>query len=219
MGLRSFEKRLERMVEGTFSRIFRSGLRPVELGRRLIREMEDGRSVGVRGKTIVPNYFVVHLSEEDHDRFAEVDESLSRELADAAREHAADEGYRFMGPVQVVLMGDPSIRMGSFDIAASLKEGPGGVGPGSLVLPDGQRVELGSDPVVIGRLGTCDIAVDDRNVSREHTEVRAQGDGYVVADLGSTNGTRVNDEVVGEVALVDGDVIGIGSLSLRFEAS
>ena len=57
MGIRGFERRLERLVEGAFARAFKSGLRPVELGRRLVREMDDNRSVGVRGGTFVPNSF------------------------------------------------------------------------------------------------------------------------------------------------------------------
>ena len=91
--------------------------------------------------------------------------------------------------------------------------------PGSLVLPDGQRVTLGTEPLLIGRLGACDITVDDRNVSREHAEVQPHGAGYVVVDLGSTNGTSVNGEVIGESTLVHGDEIGIGTVTLRFEAS
>ncbi|MEO6629528.1 MAG: DUF3662 domain-containing protein, partial [Aquihabitans sp.] len=76
MALKGFERRLERMVEGTFARIFRSGLRPVELGRRLVREMDDNRSVDVRGRTVVPNQFTVEVSEADDERFAEVAGSL-----------------------------------------------------------------------------------------------------------------------------------------------
>src|SRR4051812_31062080 len=69
MGIRGFERRLERMVEGAFARAFKSGLRPVELGRRLVREMDDNRSIGVRGGTVVPNHFTVALSHEDLEQF------------------------------------------------------------------------------------------------------------------------------------------------------
>jgi hypothetical protein len=93
MGIRGFERRLERLVEGAFSRAFKSGLRPVELGRRLVREMDDNRSVGVRGGTVVPNAFTVLLSASDLEQFEGVQDSLARELGDAAREHARDEGY------------------------------------------------------------------------------------------------------------------------------
>ena len=65
MGLQSFERRLERMVEGAFSRVFRTGLRPVELGRRLARAMDSQRTIDVRGRTVVPNQFAIALSEDD----------------------------------------------------------------------------------------------------------------------------------------------------------
>ena len=103
MGLKGFERRLEKMIEGAFSIAFKSGLRPVELGRRLVREMDDDRSIDVRGRTVVPNAFTIELSPQDHEQFAGIGDTLTRELADAAREHARDEGYHFLGPVEVVL--------------------------------------------------------------------------------------------------------------------
>src|SRR5688572_1583655 len=128
MGIRGFERRLERMVEGTFARAFKSGLRPVELGRRLVREMDDHRSVGVRGGTVVPNHFTVSLSQSDHDQFEGVRDSICRELADAAREHARDETYQFMGPVEVEMVVDEKLRTGAFEITSRMQEGGGGAG-------------------------------------------------------------------------------------------
>lgn len=219
MGLQGFERRLERMVEGTFARIFRSGLRPVELGRRLVREMDDGRSIDVRGRTIVPNDFTVRLAEEDHERYAEVHDTLCRELADAARDHARDQGYHFLGPVQVDLVVDRRYRTGSFAIDARLREAPGGIGAGSLLLPDGSRITLEGHTLSIGRLSACDITIADPNVSRRHAEIRPLGDGYVLVDLGSTNGTRVNGSRVGQHHLADGDEVGVGNAVLVFEES
>src|SRR3546814_2964348 len=100
MGSRGFERRLERMVEGAFARAFKSGLRPVELGRRMIREMDDHRSVGVRGDTVVPNSFTVALSTSDLEQFEGVQDSLARELADAAREHARDRSEEHTSELQ-----------------------------------------------------------------------------------------------------------------------
>src|SRR6478736_2160965 len=114
MGIKGFERSLEKMVEGAFARVFRSGLRPVELGRRLVRAMDDNRSVDVRGRTIVPNAFTVDLAPEDYARLGEVRESLERELGEAARDHARDEGYTFMGPVHVELVENDRFRTGSF---------------------------------------------------------------------------------------------------------
>jgi hypothetical protein len=219
MGLQGFERRLERMVEGVFARAFRSGLRPVELGRRLVRVMDGQRSVGVSGRPVVPNAFTVTLSPDDHEQFADISDTLVRELCDAAREHARDEGYTFMGPVAVELLVDESQRKGSFEIEGRLRQGEGGGGPGSLLLPTGERVVLGEFVVTIGRVPESTIVLADPNVSRNHAEVRPQGDGYVVVDLGSTNGTRVNGVRVSEQALRDGDEIMFGNTRVVFTAS
>lgn len=219
MGIRGFERRLERMVEGTFARMFRSGLSPVELGRRLVREMDANRSVGVGGERVVPNHFIVALSPNDSERFAEVNQSLQRELADAAREHARDERYSFLGPIGVEFVADHRLKSGSFKVAASLREGERGLAPGSIVLPSGERIVLGEAIVTIGRLNDSTLVLEDPNVSRHHAEIRPHGTGFKLVDLGSTNGSKVNDERVGERQLRDGDIIEFGAIALRFEAS
>jgi hypothetical protein len=210
MGLQQFEQRLERLVEGALSKALRGGLQPVEIGRRLAREMDLLRRVGMRG-LIAPNSFVVSLSAPDAARFESFADALARELADIARDHARDEGYVFVGPVDVEIHRDPSLR--------EVAEGPEGLPAGSLVLPDGSRVVLGTEPVVIGRLPECTVVLSDPNVSRRHAEVRRQGNEVVVADLRSTNGTRVNGIPVHEKALADGDEISVGTTALRFETS
>lgn len=219
MGLKGFERRLESMVEGVFARVFRSGLRPIEIGRKLVREMDSNRSVDVRGRTIVPNSFTVNVSEEDFDRFAEIGDTLVRELCDAAREHAREEGYSFLGPVTVELVVDDRVRTGEFRVKSRMREGPGGVGAGSLLLPNNERYILGDRVVTIGRLPDCDITITDSNVSRHHAEIRPRGDGFVLVDLGSTNGSRVNGVRVTERELLDGDEIALGNTRLIFSAS
>lgn len=217
--MKGFERRLEHLVEGVFARVFTSGLRPIELGRRLVREMDINRSIGVRGRPLAPNHFDVWVSQTDYDRLVEIGDSLARELCEAAREHAREEGYSFMGPVSVDLAVDPKKRTGDFLIQARMREGVGGVGAGSLLLPNGDRYMLGADPVVFGRMPECDITLNDSNVSRRHAEIRPTGDAFVIVDLGSTNGTKVNGIRVGERELVDGDELGFGTISLIFQAS
>jgi hypothetical protein len=219
MGIRGFERRLERMVEGAFARAFKSGLRPVELGRRLVREMDDNRSVGVRGGTVVPNHFTVHLSAEDLDQFEGVQDSLCRELSDAAREHARDEGYAFMGPVEVEMVADDRFHTGAFQIDGRMVEGVGGSGAGSIVLPSGDRFQLTETVITVGRNPESNLVLADPNVSRSHAEIRPQGDRFVVVDLGSTNGTRVNGVRVDQRVLEDGDEVSFGNTRMRFEAS
>jgi hypothetical protein len=218
MGLQQFEERLERLVEGTLSKPFRSSLQPIEIGRRLTREMDLHRRVGVHG-LIAPNSFTVTLSPADVDRFANFIDALSRELADAAREHARIEGYSFVGPVDVQVYEGTRLRPGRFVVSAEVVEGPEQGPYAELVLPDGSHVELGDGPVTLGRLPECDVVLNDPNVSRRHAEFRRVTDGVVVTDLGSTNGTRVNGVPVREQQLVSGDEITVGSTTLVFELS
>jgi hypothetical protein len=216
VGLRSVERRLERFVEGTVGRLFRGGVRPVEIGHRIAREMADSRSVGVKGQPVVANHFAVRVAPDDLDRFAEVKDSLVRELCDATRDHAREEGWTFMGPVQVELDADSRLRGGTIEVDARMKEADGGVGV--LHLPSGQQVVLGEFVATIGRLSECTISFDDPNISREHASIRPDGDGFVLSDNGSTNGTLVNGAAISAHRLNDGDRIEFGATVIEFRA-
>jgi hypothetical protein len=218
VGLKGFEQRLERLVEGTFSKAFRSGVEPVEIGRKIVRAVDAGRTLGVSGREVAPNDVVVYLSPTDLEHFRSYVDVLARDLAEATRTHAKEEGYTFLGPVAVTLAEDEGLRTGDVDVVAQIAEGEGGR-VGSLLLPDGERLALSEQPAVIGRLPDCAVTLNDSQVSRHHAEIRPYGDGFVVADLGSMNGTLVNGTAVREQQLADGDTITIGSTTLRFEAS
>jgi hypothetical protein len=218
MGLQQFEQRLERLVEGAFSKALRGGIQPVEIARRLTREMDLLRRVGVKG-LIAPNAFAVTLSPQDAERFQSFADVLARELGDAAREHARSENYGFIGPVEVEIHSDPKMRAGRYKVMAEVREGPEGMPAASLVMPDGSRIVVGTETIEIGRLPECSIVLSDPNVSRRHAEVRRQGSDVVVADLRSTNGTRVNGVGVRERVLEDGDDITVGTTTIRFETS
>jgi hypothetical protein len=217
MGLQQFERRLERLVEGVFAKAFRSGLQPVEVGRRVTREMDLQRTVGVNG-VIAPNRFIIALSPSDTERFSSFADALVRELGDAVREHAKSESYSFVGPVEVELTVDDSLGAGEFLVAGETVEGAGGLPVGTLTV-DGRRLVIGEEPIAIGRLPDCDIVLNDPNVSRRHAEVRRRGNDFVVVDLGSTNGTKVNGDGVKQRRLADGDEISVGNTTLRFQAS
>jgi hypothetical protein len=217
MGLQQFERRLERLVEGVFAKAFRSGLQPVEVGRRLTREMDLHRTVAPKG-TLAPNRFKVALSPADRERFAPFEGELIVELVSAARDHAKTEGYLFLGPVEVLVATDADLAAGMLLVASEMA--PTEAGPASLVLADGTRVPVGRDPVAIGRLAECQVVLADPNVSRRHAEIRKaeDADGHVVVDLGSTNGTKVNGTPVRSQRLRDGDEITVGATTMRFEA-
>src|SRR5689334_7389707 len=133
MGLQQVERRLERLVEGVFSKAFRGGLQPVELARRVVREMEAGRTVSTRG-TVAPNHAVITLSEFDAERFESFADALTLELEEAMREHARDRQYRFIGPVKVELYQDPDFAKSEHTVVVEVRQGPGGMPAAALVL-------------------------------------------------------------------------------------
>jgi hypothetical protein len=247
MGLQQFERRLERLVEGVFARAFRSGLQPVEIGRRMTRVMDLERTLAPKG-TLTPNHFVVTLSPDDADRFAPIEDELVAELVSVAKDHAAREGYVFIGPVEVDLEVDENLVEGTLDVVGEMVRGTrsrsvadrreagayaGGAGGGGhfapasprsptagVVLPDGRLVPVDVTPFSIGRLPECDLVLADGNVSRRHAEIRASSDGWVLIDLGSTNGTRVNGYPISAPhVLSPGDQISVGNNVLRFDVS
>ena len=214
--MQRFEQRLERMVEGTFGKAFKSGLQPVEIGRKVTRELDARRQMGVHGVPVIPNNIGIYLSHEDFDRFESFADALARELAELVREHAREQGYQFVGSVTVHLVPDDDLRVGDCDVVTEIAAG---TRVGSLLLTDGRRIALTESALSIGRLPDNDIVVADPKASRKHAEIRPAGNGFMLVDLQSTNGTRINGTAVSEHVLVDGDVIAIGATEFRFEAS
>jgi hypothetical protein len=224
MGLQQFERRLERMVEGVFARAFRSGLQPVEIGRRITREMDLRRTIAPRG-TLSPNEFTVVLSPNDRTRFEPIESELVSELVQVAADHAQAENYVFLGPVRVIMETDDDLGPGMVLVSGEMVKGP--QTRAGLVLPDGRTIELGSKPVVVGRLPDSGVVLADPNVSRYHAEIRPAPSqysaatseaAYEVSDMGSTNGTKVNGiPVVNAQILRDGDTITVGATTMRFE--
>jgi hypothetical protein len=222
MGLQQFERRLERMVEGVFARAFRGGLQPVEIGRRMTREMDLRRTVAPKG-TLAPNSFTVVLSPSDYGRFTAIEDELIKELIDVAKDHADVERYSFLGPVTVTMETDDALRPGMVLVAGEMVQAEAPL-RARLVLPDGAVRDLGGRRFTIGRLPDCSLVLADPNVSRYHAELEpldgsgADQSDYTVADMGSTNGTKLNGSpLVGVQRLRDGDQIMVGSTAIRFE--
>lgn len=217
MVLRDFEDRLERLVEGMFARAFRTGLQPVEIGRRLVKDLDARRQLDTQGHPVGPNRFVVRLATDDLARFDPIHESLVGELRTMVREHAVEEGVRFLGPVVVELHDDPDSRVGMFRVEATFDET---VSPTThlayLDLPDGHVVALTATTATIGRLPESTIVLSDPNASRHHAELRPAGDSFELVDLESTNGSSVNGTRVSRKLLRHGDELTFGSVAIRF---
>jgi pSer/pThr/pTyr-binding forkhead associated (FHA) protein len=219
--LRDFERRLGALVEGFFASTLRSGLQPVELAKRVIREMDANKTVGVR-EVWAPNRFVFTLSVADGERFEQVEQALVSELRRVVRDTASERGWGLVGPPEIELQTDESLGKGRFDVDTSFVQGeeelaPAPSGQATLTaLNGGQTFALGASVVTLGRLPESDVVVDDPGASRQHARIRNSNGEFVLTDLGSTNGTLVNDESVQERVLDDGDRIMIGETVLEF---
>src|SRR3954471_9679320 len=252
--LRNLEAKLGGLVEGAFSRAFKSSVQPVELAHKLAKEMEESQMVSV-SRVYVPNHYRVFLSPDDREQFASYEPALRKELSDYLLEHARHEGLALTSRPQVEFMTDERLELGEFGIQAQLLSRPedeeeeaapagpdmapsaGAFGHPMVYSPDrearrlepapsraqallvgeGRRSVLSGERVLIGRSRECDIVLNDPNISRRHAEARRDGGGWAIADLGSTNGIKVNGRRVDQAPLEPGDRITFGLTELTFE--
>jgi hypothetical protein len=285
--LKNLETMIANLVEGMFGRVFRSEVRPMELARRLTREMDAHRTQSV-SRVYVPSEYAVWLSPEDRALYESVEPDLIEELCAYLLEHARRENLMLAAPPNIVFHTDERLTLGEFGIevhlaraqerevagaeherasaqegaehdedaadgvseewlASELKPSPppaadpvkrgetmiysssqriGGAvqeararrGSRAVLVVEGRRVLVPPPGAVLGRSRECDIVLDDAGVSRRHAEIRPSEDEWVVADLGSTNGVRVNGRALrGKQALQLGDRIDLGNTELVFE--
>ncbi len=264
--LRRLESRIADLVEGSFSRVFKSEVRPVEIARKLAREMEEHKSYSLQ-RTYAPNEYRVFLSPEDRARFGDTEHALAAEFSGYLLEYARRERLALMSRPIIHFETDDRLRLGEFGIQTSLVENPGreaeppparpaepavapepdvarSAGPGgrtmvhstadrvaerlgdargarrrrAILKLGGKRLVVGDDGATLGRSRSSDVMVDDPNVSRAHAEVRAHGSSWVLTDLGSTNGTRLNGRRVTQPEVLGpGDEIEVGTTTLTFD--
>jgi hypothetical protein len=119
MVLRAIEQKIEALFEGIFGRAFRTNVQPVELARKLAKEMDDHRTVSV-SRVYVPNEYTVYLASEDRQQFESYESSLKGELQDYLAEHARREQYALMTPPRVLFETDDDLDVGEFGIATRM---------------------------------------------------------------------------------------------------
>src|SRR5438034_1536843 len=115
--LRTIESKLESLFEGVFGRAFRTNVQPVELARKLTKEMDQHRSVSV-SRVYVPNEYTVYLAPPDRAQFASFEGSLIGELQEYLAEHSRREGYALLTPPRVLFATDPDLAMGESGVSA-----------------------------------------------------------------------------------------------------
>lgn len=216
------ESRLERVVEGLFSKAFRSKIQPAEIGRRLLREQEGGKQVNVDA-VYVPNRYVVLLAPEDHERFEGLIPKLRQSYIDLLKDNARQRRWRFPGTIEVALQAEEAQDKGRFTIYALhevTQEAPAGERR-PLIKTESQDLggswRLDQDSALIGRAEDSDIQIADQSVSRRHAQIVKRGDEWWVTDLGSTNHTFVNGDLIKERRLISGDTVRVGNVDLGFE--
>jgi hypothetical protein len=234
-------------------------VRPVEIARKLAREMEEHQSFSL-SRTYVPNEYRVYLSPRDRDRFADYEDALADELAGYLLEHARRERFALLSRPVIEFETDARLGLGQFGIqtrvvtpeeAAEDSAAPAVPVPPAiaredagktmvystaariaeplqepaivrvqraLLLFEGRRLVVGPTGATIGRSRQCEIVIDDPNVSRQHAEVRPRGGAWVLTDLGSTNGSRLNGRRIAHPEVIQpGDEIEIGTSVITFE--
>lgn len=121
--LRNLEARIEGLVEGVFSRAFKSEVQPVEIARKLAKEMDSHRTASV-SQTYAPNQYTVWLSTDDHERLEGYERSLAQELAGYLLEHARRQDYALLTRPEVLIKQDERLRLGEFGIQPRLVKPP-----------------------------------------------------------------------------------------------
>jgi hypothetical protein len=242
--LRNIEGKIEALFEGVFGRAFRTHVQPVELARKLAKEMDEHRLVSV-SRVYVPNEYSVYLAPSDREQFSSYEDSLRSELQEYLAEHARREDYALTTRPRVRFETDADLDVGVFGIATRMIQPSDEGAPEPIAEPgatmiyrpepepapepppaepetppvlsvNGTSHELGRERMIIGRSKDSDIRLEDPNASRRHAEVRREGAGYWIIDLDSTNGVAVNGRRIKRSRLAEGDRITIGSTDLVF---
>ncbi|MBF4163970.1 FhaA domain-containing protein [Nocardioides acrostichi] len=225
-GFQRFETRLEQAISGTFARVFRSAVQPVEIAAALQRECDNNAQILSRQRRLVPNDFHVELSPPDLERLAPYDTAMASELTEQLTEHAENNGYSFPGPITIEFEQADDLTTGRFRIRSRAKAKVTAnsthtqVRRARAVLEvNGTEHPLNPPGVVVGRGTEADVRINDPGVSRKHVEfrveVRRDGLKVDVHDLGSTNGITINGQRMTRAVADDGTEVTVGNTTLR----
>ena len=187
--LRSLESKIAGLVEGTFSRAFRSEVRPVEIARKLAREMEDHKSLSL-SSTYVPNEYRIYLSPRDRDRFSDYEDSLASELSGYLLEYARREKLSLQSRPVIEFETDDRLGLGEFGIQTRVVRPP--------EQPDAQpELEESGRTMVYSTAGRVAEPLEERARSRHETALLLlDGKRLVVGPAGATVGRSRQCDVV-----------------------
>ncbi len=190
--LRSLESKIAGLVEGTFSRAFRSEVRPVEIARKLAREMEEHKSVSV-SRTYVPNEYRVFLSPRDRERFADYEDALAAELAGYLLEYARRERLDLMARPVIEFETDDRLGLGEFGIQTGAIQAP----QDAQEVPAPAAAEQSGRTMIYSAAGRVAEPLEERARIRTQTALLlVEGKRLVVGPTGATLGRSRQCDVV-----------------------
>jgi len=233
-----FEALAEQIVEGTFAHLFAERLSPLEVAKHLKRAMEDHRTLTPDGTPTAPAHYWVYLNPRDHK--ALVTPSLDKELAHHVTELASQAGLTLDDVPVVHIIPDEGTACHNVHVSTSCASGEDdevektremkpsdlaktekGItaaprGRPFLILEGHRHVNLQQPVVSIGRALDNDVIIEDPRVSRHHAQLRQRYGHYVLYDLGSSRGTKINDYPVEECVLHSGDIISFAGVQVIY---
>ena len=212
--LENFEKGLERIVNGAFSKTFKSEIQPVEIAAAIRAEMDSKASILSRDRILAPNTFSVSLATPDFKRMATLGESLISELTELSTRHAVKQGFQFGAALSIKLVEDQTLNMAQVTVRSASQNTKVEWMPTLDVA--GKRFLLNKAHTSVGRDASADIQIDDNGLSRKHFEILWDGKNAAVRDLRSTNGTMVAGKKIDEVAIADNTLIQAGRSDFTF---
>jgi hypothetical protein len=212
--LDSFEKGLERAVNGAFAKTFRSGIQPVDIASALRSELDTKAAIVTRERILVPNTFTVYLSTADAEKMRSLGRTLTDELDTLVQKHARAQGYSLAGALSITLTRDERLSTGQLRVESTTAAGE--VSWRAVIDVEGKRHPLSAARTVIGRGSDADITISDAGTSRKHVEILWDGERAMVRDLGSTNGTKLNGTKVSEAPLPPDATVTIGRTDIVF---
>ncbi len=213
--LYNFEKGLERVVNGAFTKTFKSELQPVEISGHIRAEIDSKASILSRDRILAPNTFTVSLSTPDFKRMAALGDSLITELTDLATKHAKKQGFQFGAALAIKLIEDSSLNLGQVSVRSNTQNHEIEWLPTLEV--NGQRFILKLGQTTIGRDVSADIQIQDTGLSRQHFAIIWDGRNAAAKDLKSTNGTRIAGRPISEVAIQGDTQIQAGTNTFVFK--
>lgn len=175
--LRSIEAKIEGLFEGVFGRAFRTHVQPVELARKLAKEMDEHRTVSV-SRVYVPNEYSVYLSSADREQFSSYEGSLIGELQEYLAEHARRESYALLTPPRVQMRTDDDLAIGEFGIATRTvqpEDGRAAEPPPAPVEPGATMLYRSRAPVE-----TQAVSPEELGVERELVTLTVDGERHTI---------------------------------------